>query len=215
MIIYEIGIVQRIINNIMGFADRLRGLIRHIRSSYYVRLFKSCDNTVYFGKIFSLLGPQYIEISHHCTFGDYLDLTAWDSFRGYTVGCNTNQKFIPTIKIGSFCNFGAWNHITAIDKIIIGNNCLTGKWVTITDNSHGDIYDEKTPVPDRQLKTKGPVIIGNNVWIGEKATILPNVVIGNNVIIAANSVVTKDIPSNTVVGGIPAVILKQIQHHEP
>lgn len=199
----------------MGLANRVRCIMRHIRSCYYIRLFKCCDNTVNFGKIFSLLGSQYIEISHHCTFGDYLDLTAWDSFKGYNFGCNTNQHFNPTIKIGNCCNFGAWNHITAIEKIIIGNNCLTGKWVTITDNSHGDINDVKTPPPDRQLKSKGPVIIGNNVWIGEKATILPNVVIGDNVIIAANSVVTKDIPSNTVVGGIPAVILKQIQHHEP
>ena len=52
------------------------------------------------------------------------------------------------------------------------------------------------------------VIIGNNVWIGEKATILPGVHIGDSVVIAANSVVTKDIPSFSVAEGVPAQIIK-------
>ena len=68
--------------------------------------------------------------------------------------------------------------------------------MTITDNSHGQT-DEKTlntPPGKRPLVSKSDgVIIGNNVWIGEKATILPGVHIGDSVVIAANSVVTKDI----------------------
>lgn len=52
------------------------------------------------------------------------------------------------------------------------------------------------------------MIIGNNVWIGEKATILPGVHIGDSVVIAANSVVTKDIPSFSVAAGVPAQIVK-------
>lgn len=53
------------------------------------------------------------------------------------------------------------------------------------------------------------MIIGNNVWIGDKATILPNVSIGNGAIIAANSVVTKDVPEYCIVAGNPAKIIKQ------
>ena len=60
------------------------------------------------------------------------------------------------------------------------------------------------------MYTAGPVIIEDGVWIGDKVTILPNVRIGKNAVIGANSVVTKDIPENCVAGGIPAKIIKTI-----
>ena len=114
------------------------------------------------------------------------------------------------ITIGRDCNFGAFNHITASNKIIIGDNCLTGKWVTISDNDHGttNLEDLKKRPQDRDIVSKGPVIIGENVWIGDKATILGGVTIGNGAVIAANSVVTKDVPPYSVVGGIPAKVIK-------
>lgn len=62
----------------------------------------------------------------------------------------------------------------------------------------------------RKCISKGIVQIGNKVWIGDKVTILPNVRIGDGAIIAANSVVTKDVPSYSVVAGNPATIKKQI-----
>ena len=87
---------------------------------------------------------------------------------------------------------------------------MTGRWVTITDNGHGKTdFDNLKIQPDkRKLYTKGPVVIGNNVWMGDKVTILPGVTIGNGSVIAANSVVTKDIPSFSVAAGNPAKIIK-------
>lgn len=69
------------------------------------------------------------------------------------------------------------------------------------------------PLPPlfRPLFSKGPVIIGKNVWIGDKATILPGVTIGDGSIIGANSVVTKDVPAYSVVAGNPAKIIKTIK----
>jgi acetyltransferase-like isoleucine patch superfamily enzyme len=98
-----------------------------------------------------------------------------------------------------------------VNKIIIGNNLLTGKWVTITDNAHGTTDKEAllSPPIERLLSSKGPVIIGNNVWIGDKATILPGVTIGDGAIIGANAVVTKDVPPYSVVVGNPARIIKK------
>ena len=61
----------------------------------------------------------------------------------------------------------------------------------------------------RPVVSKGSVIIGNNVWIGDKATILPNVTIGDGAVIAANSVVTKDVPAYSVVAGNPAKVIKE------
>ena len=57
-----------------------------------------------------------------------------------------------------------------------------------------------------------PVTIGNDVWIGANCTILPSVTIGNNVVVAAGAVVTKDVPDNCVVGGVPAKIIKKIEN---
>ena len=69
---------------------------------------------------------------------------------------------------------------------------------------------KKSPV-EREIYSKGAVRIGNNVWIGDKATILPGVTIGDGVIIGANSVVTKNIPDYCVVGGNPAKVIKSIK----
>lgn len=171
--------------------------------AYWVRnSFKSCPPSVRFGKIGMLHDHEYISIGEKCSFQDYLYLTAWKEYQ--------DEHFSPELSIGNNGNFGAFNHITCINKIQIGDNCLTGKWVTISDNNHGTTdFDTLHEAPViRKLYTKGPVIIGNNVWIGDKATILGGVTIGDGAVIAANSVVTKDVPAYCVVGGNPARVIK-------
>lgn len=149
-----------------------------------------------------ILNSQYFKIGEKTRFGKFVVLYATDS--------SHNENYRPQIKIGSCCNFGDYLHLTCINKIQIGDNLLTGRWVTITDNGHGDTDLETLHIPplNRKLSCKGPVIIGDNVWIGDKSTILSGVTIGDGAVIAANSVVTKDIPPYSVVGGNPARILK-------
>ena len=98
-------------------------------------------------------------------------------------------------------------------KIAIGDGLLTGRFVYIGDNAHGGLSWEESSVPpiNRQLRSKGEVKIGLNVWIGDKVTILGGVTIGDNVIIAANAVVTKDVPSNSIAAGIPAKVVKTLE----
>lgn len=165
--------------------------------------FKSCGTNVTFNSISLLKGEQYIEIGKNVTFGKDLWLTAW----------NIGGR-IPTIRIGNSCSFGAYNHISASSNVTIGNGLLTGKWVTITDNSHGytDYESLQQRPTQRQIVSKGSVIIEKNVWIGDKATILPGVMIGDGVVVGANTVVSKDIPNYSVVVGNPARIIKQAFH---
>ncbi|WP_303644583.1 DapH/DapD/GlmU-related protein [Bacteroides caecimuris] len=122
------------------------------------------------------------------------------------------QTFSPSIKIGCNCRFGNFNHIAAVDQIIIGDGLLTGQYVLIEDHAHGTTDEESLHcMPfDRPLYSRGPIIIGNNVWLGDKVSILSGVTIGDGVVVGSNSVVTHDIPSYAVAVGAPARIIKRL-----
>ena len=103
-------------------------------------------------------------------------------------------------------------HIGAIDSVIIGDRVLIASGVYISDHGHGNYSGENqsspiTPPVTRELHAK-PVNIGNDVWIGEKVSILPGVTIGDGAIIGAGSVVTRDVPSFTIAVGSPAIAIK-------
>lgn len=133
--------------------------------------------------------------------------------KGSVIATHLSNNYSPQLSIGNNCSIGEYNHITCVNKISIGDNLLTGRRVTITDNSHGTLkIDELKIAPNKRcLYSKGPVIIGNNVWIGENVIILPNVSIGDNCIIGAGSVVTKNIPPCSVAVGNPAYVIKSIK----
>lgn len=172
---------------------------------------------VAFDKILQLEGAEYIYVGDGTGFGPELVLTAWETSIGQLEVEHLNEQVVkPSIIIGKNCYFGAYNHITCINSITIGDNFLSGKWVTITDNSHGstDIGELDTPPMLRNLVSKGPVVIGNNVWIGDKVTILPGVTIEDGAIVAANTVVTKDVPAYCVACGNPAKIIKRNEKNE-
>ena len=169
--------------------------IKKKRAQHVLRRFLSCGNNVSFANQYFLINPQFIKIGAGTSIADGIVLTAWDKYAA--IDSETWKKiiqtFTPSITFGLNCNIGRNNHISAIDKIQIGNNLLTGQDVTITDNSHGDCSSKDINIPPsfRPLSSKGPVIIGDNVWVGSKVTILSGVTIGNNVVVGANSVVTK------------------------
>ena len=112
------------------------------------------------------------------------------------------------LTLGANINVSDWVHIGVLDQVTIGDGCLMGSKVLITDHSHGALTDILQPKPSRPnartLHSKGPVVLEDNVWLGDGVVVLPSVRIGCNAIIGANSVVTQDIPSNTVWAGVPA-----------
>ena len=173
-------------------------------SIWICKQFPSIGQKVRFLGKSTLIGEKYIHIQDKCTFGYGCILTAWDNYG--------MQKLSPNINIGKDSHFGEYNHITAINSINIGNGVLTGRWVTITDNAHGKSdYNNLCIEPHkRDLYSKGPVVIEDNVWIGDKVSIMPNVRIGKSSIIAANSVITKDVPPFSIVAGIPGKVIKTI-----
>ncbi|NKG29776.1 acyltransferase [Erwinia rhapontici] len=101
-------------------------------------------------------------------------------------------------------------HIAAQSTVKIGNGALIGSDVLITDHDHkfGKCFENIIP-KKRGLTVKGNTEIGENVWLGDNVKVLSGVTLGKNVVVAANSVVTKSFSAGLVIGGIPARILEK------
>ena len=128
--------------------------------------------------------------------------------RKFIMANNSEIRCYGKLDIGhNFC-LNSYSRIMAHEKISIGNNVTIAQFVCILDHDH------KYKFINNELKlggyTTSPIKIGNNVWIADKVTILKGVTIGDNVIIGANSLVNKDVQSNSIVGGVPAKLIKLI-----
>lgn len=124
------------------------------------------------------------------------------------------SNFNGNITVGYATTFGVHNLVHG--DVVIGRYCQFGPYAAI--NTFGHPQDRITTYINKRLldgvmsqyKTSKRTIIGNDVWVGKNAIILGGVTIGDGAIIAAGSVVTKDVPAYHVAGGVPAVILKEI-----
>lgn len=123
--------------------------------------------------------------------------------KGSLISVLPNGNLIVGENVGIGCNCQVVCH----NRIVIGDNTIFGPNVMLFDHNHQ--YDLTTGVKPRKFDV-GEITIGKNCWLGSGCTILKDVHIGDNSVVAAGSVVTKDIPSGTVVAGIPARIIKSI-----
>lgn len=108
------------------------------------------------------------------------------------------------INIGEEVFINACCHFQDHGGVTIGDGCQIGHNVVFATLNH-ELEPEK-----RKTTRPAPIVLGKNVWIGSNATILQGVTIGDNAVVAAGAVVTKDVPPNTVVGGVPAKFIKII-----
>lgn len=106
-----------------------------------------------------------------------------------------------SIRIGKDVRVNTGCTIVSYSKISIGDHTLIGEYVSIRDANHGTARDS---LIKKQPHSSKPIIIGKDVWIGRGSCILPGVTIGDGAVIGANSVVTKDIPGNSIAVGSPA-----------
>lgn len=123
-------------------------------------------------------------------------------FPPFYTDCGKNIHIGKNVFINMGCKFQDQGGIYIGDGALIGHN------VVLATLNH-----VKSP-RDRSSMVPAPIHIGKNVWIGSNATILPGVTIGDGAIVAAGAVVAKDVPENTIVGGVPAKIIRQLSEEE-
>lgn len=152
---------------------------------------------------FYFRGRKYMQIGRRFTSGV-----------GLRLDCFPKEDNTICIKIGENVQMNDYVHIGAINSVEIGNNVLIASKVFITDHNHGyygylDIHTNPNIVPFERDLSSSPVIIQDNVWIGEFVSILPGITIGKGCIIGAMSLVNKDIPPYSIAVGIPAMVIKK------
>lgn len=125
----------------------------------------------------------------------------WPNVKLSVVG---TKKKKAVLRIGNHVSIGDRTEIHCGDSIIIGDNVIIAWDCVIMDRDYHCLESD--------TEIKRPVTISDNVWIGCRSIILKGIKIGKNSVIAAGSVVTKDVPPNTIVGGNPARIIKEIKY---
>lgn len=138
------------------------------------------------------------KIRAHCARG-------FCEYVGENVNIEKGATFSRRIRIGD--NSGIGINCNLQGMITIGSNVMMGPevWIYTRNHKHDSITE---PMINQGFEEEKPVVIGDDVWIGSRVTILPGVKIGNGAIIGASSVVTKDVMPFSIVGGNPAVLLK-------
>lgn len=134
-------------------------------------------------------------------------------FAGENINIQPNVHFGngTKLRIGHHSGIGANSRLTLADTITIGNNVMIGPEVIIMTSGHHYLNSDK--LMRLQGQYSRPVQVGDDVWIGGRAIIMPGIVIGNGAVIGAGAIVTKNVDSYTVVAGNPAKVIKKRVTH--
>lgn len=192
-------------NKILSIILHPSKIAKQIEWNYYKKRLANIGKNSQIGQNFSIINPDGISIGDNFSGGCDIALWSWNAVNIKSDDCKLIIK--NNVSITDRCI------ISAANRIEIGNGCLLGRDTFITDNSHGkNITLEELDISphERDIYSKGTVIIGDNVWTGKNVCIMPNVKIGSGAIIGANSVVTHNIPPYSVAVGSPAKVIKII-----
>ena len=193
----------------------LRGILHRYQFSHF-------EGMLFAGKNITLLHKKSISVGRSVIIEDFVFMDAL-SQNGIVLGNNvTIAKFTSIqctgvihelgtgVTIGNNSAVGAYSFLGGQGGITIGNNVIMGPKVNIFSENHG--FDDLSLPIRLQPTTRKGVVIDDNCWIGANSTILDGVHIGQGCVIASGSVVTKDLPVNSIAAGIPARVIRQRGH---
>ena len=210
----SVGALLRYELLILLFGNLAGSLGYLFRKKFYPGLFKQVGKSVIFGKGLVLRHPGRIALGDRVAIDDYCLLDAGGDTAGMTVGegsiisrnCVIQCK-TAAITIGRSADIGCNAILTANDSISIGDNVLiAGNCYIGGGRYRTDRID--IPMMKQGLYTKGPIVIGDDVWLGAGATVLDGVQIGKGCIVGAGAMVTKNLPEYAIATGVPAKIVK-------
>ncbi len=194
----------------------------YLRSKLYPTLLAEVGKNVVFGRGVTLRHPHKIRIGSNVIIDDNCVLDAkGETNSGISVG---DGVFIGRntilyckngdIEIQSQVNIGANCEVYSKQRLIIGKGTLIAAYNYIMSGGRYD-YRSAVPLADQSSYSDGPTSIGENCWIGAKGVVLDGVSIGDNAIVGAGAIVTKDLPANVIAMGIPAKVVDRKEALEP
>lgn len=157
---------------------------------------RKLSNSLNIGKNVRFKNKKYVTVGNHTSIGNGAEFFPLE------------QGYPSVIDIGDGVVIGDYNRFASMNSIVIEDNVLFAAYVHITDHSH-EYRNPDIPVVKQGVFTKGGVRICKGSWIGLRVSILSGVTIGEHSVVAAGSVVTKDVPAFSVVAGIPAKVIKR------
>lgn len=184
----------------------------------YLRLGKK----VYLGHNCILLNKRNISFGNNVTIEHHTRLDGYARDKiilgdGVKIGAYSNllstshlATYGKGLKMGNNSAVGDFTHFGAPGGIEIGDDVIMGSYVSFHSENHN--FQDATKLIREQGVTHKGIKIGNNVWVGVKATFLDGAQVGNNCVVAAGAVVSGIFPDNCVIGGVPAKVIKTIGH---
>ncbi|MCB1614471.1 MAG: acyltransferase, partial [Pseudomonadales bacterium] len=173
---------------------------RHWYTEYFIR-----PQFASLGKHHAFIAPWHTIVSGENIHMGEMPTVVADPDNKVRIGVWGREQGKGTIVIGDTVMISPGTRISACDEIRIGHGVMMANSVYITDSDWHTIYDRMNRSPDYR-----PVVIADNVWLGDRSTVLKGVTIGENSVVAACAVVTRDVPPNVVVAGNPAKVVKQL-----
>jgi acetyltransferase-like isoleucine patch superfamily enzyme len=204
--------------------DILRILISRffqlINGFFYFLIRLKKPKLIFLGTKVKLIGLEKLKFSNSTSISSNVKISSIGSLglyfgnnfsiRDYSIidSFGSIKKGSGTLKIGNNVGISEFCYFAIRGNIFIGDNVIFGPGVKIfTENHSFNIANGNFRLQD---EIRNDVVIGNNVWIGANVVLLPGVIIEDNVVIAAGSVVSKNVPSGSLYGGIPAKLLKNL-----
>lgn len=186
-----------------------------LRRKFYPLLFKQSGKGLIIGRNVVLRHPRNIVLGDSVTIDDYCVLDGRGSAANGivledNVILNRNCLVLAkagAIRLGQRTSIGSNSVIVSMDGVELGKCVLVAGGCYISAGAY-HIDDLATPIMDQGTYSKGPITIHDNVWIGTGATILDGMTVGTGVVIGAGAVITKNIPDNAIVAGVPAKVLR-------
>jgi len=185
----------------------LRGILKTGRKVYVgkgARIYNSKNivfgHSVTIGRLCEIDGfsSEKIVLGNCVKIGSFSTLTSTSHFSKYGKG----------LRMGDNSAIGDYTHFGASGGITIGDDVIMGSYISFHSENHN--YGENGKLIREQGVSSKGIILGNNIWVGAKATFLDGCVVGNNSVVAAGAVVNGRFPDNVLIGGVPAKILKEI-----